>query len=270
MSALFNQTNSSPGTAFAGGGSNTPFNPTVNLLTASNVVGWAPNAQNGVYLGTGSGTSYNTTGEHAFGYQNVDPVGTSGQRWYIKPNEKTIGFNTGIASADALQYNINTNQYALPSVSTINGVAPGGGGSSLQLLISPDTPAAYSNLAGTEFGLASNFLSTVSLNASTIYKITLKSSLSWSNAPASNDWMQIYLDYTGQAPDDTRIFPGASPFLTDAYGGNFLQNYYLDTLFRTTSAASNFDVRIAPNLISASNYSYNVQWLSLETVGPYN
>jgi len=115
MATLFNQTNLSPTTSFAGtdgGGSN------FQTITLNQMTG---NGQplNGVLFTSVNGTMYNSVSAHSFGYQNANPVDNSAARWTIDTNGQNISYNTGSAGAQVINFNLPTTDFSLNKLSTI-------------------------------------------------------------------------------------------------------------------------------------------------------
>lgn len=128
MSVYTNQTNANASSIFPvlGGGGGGGGGSNYNILTA-NIVQNSNLPNNGVVLDSGYGTTFNTNAEYVFGYRNNDPILTSANRWELSLGDiydTRMAYNTGIAGADVIIYNSNTNTFALPSVSTINGAVP--------------------------------------------------------------------------------------------------------------------------------------------------
>ena len=123
MATLFNQTNLSPTVSFAagggGGGGSNLGNATADNITGNSYV------QNGVNYQSPNGLMYNSQGTHNFGYQNVNPVDNSAARWTIDTNGQNISYNTGIAGAQVINFNLPTVDFSLNKLSTItnNGAA---------------------------------------------------------------------------------------------------------------------------------------------------
>lgn len=143
MSALFNQTNIAPGSAFASGSNSLPTDPVFNTVTADYLTGinfYTSNAvvgnqipHNATIYNSVYGTTYNSDAEHVFAYQNNNPILSSAARWELRAGPTAgFGYSTGLSGGSLGEFNGTAALFDCPSVSTIS--AAGGVGNQINII----------------------------------------------------------------------------------------------------------------------------------------
>lgn len=253
MSALFNQTNISPGTAFvSGGGSNN-----------------TSNFPSGIVIGSQFPTTLSQGNQALNINQNINLTTTTASPNLVLGLSNILFQQANTATVCPLiNYDNATNTVNLSNVGNVNGSPyPPTSGSPLTFLIRPETNSA-STLASGENYFSSLFSSPANLDANSVYRLTFKGTLSWEDTPTPSDWAQLYVQLaSGMPPDDTRITP-IMPYVVYTNGGNITESVYLETLLRSTDATT-LDLIMSLNNVGTALYTLRLTWLSLQKIGAY-